>query len=256
MTTLELLSHLKKSGVKLWVEGDQLHSNAAAGLLSAQLCRLLSERADEIVAFLREAQGVTRSTLPPLSPVSRDQELPLSFAQQRLWFLDQLEPGGFAYNIPVGLRISGPLNPRALERSLNEIVKRHEILRTTFPLVRGKPVQKIAPYQPFSIPISAVETMAGQERDSQVRQMLIQEARHAFDLAMGPLLRAKLWRLDAAEHVLLLNLHHIISDLWSIGILLQEFARFYEAFSQGTAPSLPGMPVQYADFAHWQRSWL
>ncbi len=193
---------------------------------------------------------------PPILPVPRDGDLPLSFAQQRLWFIDQLEPGNSAYNFPAAVRLRGSLNVAALERSVNEIVKRHEALRTTFATVDGRPVQVIAPTLTVKPPIVNLQELPESEREAEVRRLAIEEAQRPFNLAQGPLLRVTLLRLAEEEHVGLLTMHHIVSDGWSTGILIREMAVLYEAFSCGNSSPLPELPIQYADFAYWQRQWL
>ncbi|MCU0507750.1 MAG: amino acid adenylation domain-containing protein [Anaerolineae bacterium] len=200
---------------------------------------------------------------PPINPLPREPDadgnvrLPLSFAQQRLWFLDQLEPGGSLYNIPSAVRLNGTLDLKALRRTFEALVVRHESLRTTFETVDGKPMQVIGPPAPLALPVVDIgETGLGLEEDA-VTRFAVEEARKPFDLARGPLLRAMLLRLSDADHVLLLTMHHIISDGWSTGVVIREFAQLYAAFAAGDeAPHLPSLETQYADYALWQRSWL
>ncbi|MGZ3460459.1 MAG: condensation domain-containing protein, partial [Archangium sp.] len=194
--------------------------------------------------------------VPALVPVSREGELPLSFAQQRLWFLEQLAPGGFSYNVPFATRLKGRLDVAALERSLGELVRRHEALRTTFAQVDGQPVQRIAPEPSFALPVESLEVLPEGERERAARHRAEAEARRPFDLEKGPLVRARLLRLSEDDQVLLLVMHHIVCDGWSLGVLLHELATMYRAFSQGEVPALPVLPVQYADYAQWQREWL
>lgn len=192
----------------------------------------------------------------PIVPVPRDGELPLSFAQQRLWFIDQLEPGGSVYNFPAAVRLKGPLNVAALKHSLHEIVKRHEALRTTFAIVDGRPVQVIAPLLTLPLPIVDLRYLSETEREFEVQRRATNEAQRPFDLAEGPLVRTTVLRLGENEHVGLLTMHHIVSDGWSTGILIREMAVLYDAFCSDRPASLPQLPIQYADFAHWQRDWL
>jgi len=193
---------------------------------------------------------------PPILPVPRNGDLALSFAQQRLWFFDQLEPGLSAYNIPAAVRLKGPLNLAALEQSLNEIVKRHESLRTTFGKVEGRPMQAIAPTLTINLPVVDLRKLPAGERETEVRRLVTAEAQRPFDLSQGPLLRGTVLRLGDEEHVGLLTMHHIVSDGWSTGILIREMATLYVAFCAGGSSPLPTLPIQYADFAHWQRQWL
>ncbi|MDZ7307315.1 MAG: amino acid adenylation domain-containing protein [candidate division KSB1 bacterium] len=196
--------------------------------------------------------------VPPLMPLPRADgaELPLSFAQQRLWFLDQLQPGGAFYNIPTALRINGKLERAALTAALNKIVRRHETLRTTFASRDGRPVQIIAPATVVTIPLVDLTALPAGQSEQEVRRLAADEARQPFDLAAGPLWRCRLLRLGPQEHVLLLTLHHIIADGWSMGVLVQEVAQAYAAALAGKEPGLPDLPIQYADYAAWQRQWL
>ena len=193
---------------------------------------------------------------PPILPVPRNNDLPLSFAQQRLWFFDQLVPGLSAYNLPAAVQLKGPLNLPALEQSINEIVKRHESLRTTIGKVDGRPTQLIAPSLTIGLPVVDLRKLPPGERECQVRRLVTAEAQRPFDLSQGPLIRATVLRLADDEHVGLLSMHHIISDGWSTGILVRELATLYTAFSVGGSSALPALPVQYADFAQWQRRWF
>src|ERR1700693_1496243 len=174
---------------------------------------------------------------------------PLTFPQQRLWFLDQLEPHATPYLIPWSIRMNGTLNVDALRDSLNEIVKRHEILRTTFSAVDGQPTQVIAPS--LYIPLPVVDLSEFSEREKQAQQLASAEAQTPFDLKTGPLVRAQLLRLAAAEHILLLTLHHIIFDGWSRRILVRELATLYEAYCAGAPSPLSDVALQYADYAVW-----
>jgi hypothetical protein len=182
---------------------------------------------------------------------------PLSFAQQRLWFLDQMSPGAPVYNVPLACRITGPLAVGALEGALQAVVRRHDTLRTTFVTEEGGvPVQLVAPE--LSVPLLAVDvsTPPGKEPESEVRRLAVEEAQRPFDLAHGPLVRATLLRLGEQEHVLLLTLHHLISDGWSLGVLLRDVLAFYEGFTTDSTPALPELSIQYGDYAAWQRRWL
>ncbi|WP_445304857.1 amino acid adenylation domain-containing protein [Microcoleus sp. Pol17C2] len=181
---------------------------------------------------------------------------PTSFAQQRLWFIDQLEPGNPFYNLPAAVLLKGRLNVVVLERSFKEIVRRHEALRTTFSTVDGQPVQVVGQQFNFGLQVLDLQKLSESEREEKVKQLAAEEASKPFDLTKGPLLRASLLQLDAEEYVLLLTLHHIIFDGWSIGVFLQELAALYEAFLIGKPSPLPELSIQYADFAIWQREWL
>jgi amino acid adenylation domain-containing protein len=181
---------------------------------------------------------------------------PLSFAQQRLWFLDQLQPGRPLYNVPCRAWLHGPLDVPALRRALAEVVARHESLRTTFPATNGEPIQAIAAEVTCDLPLEDLTSVPAAHREAEVRRRATEEARHPFDLAQGPLVRARLLRLAHDEHALVLMLHHIVADGWAVGVLFRELGTLYEAFSQGRISPLPALPIQYADYAATQRAWL
>ena len=181
---------------------------------------------------------------------------PASFAQQRLWFLDQLLPGTSFYNVPTVIRLVGVLNLAALTRSVNEIIRRHEVLRTTFGMVEGQPIQAIAPVLSVSLPLINLQELPAAARQQEANRLVTEETERPFNLSQGPLLRLLLLQLNQAEYLLLLNLHHIVFDDWSLGVLIRELGSLYTAFSSGKFSPLPELPIQYADFAIWQREWL
>jgi acyl carrier protein len=200
--------------------------------------------------------GGRRRDVPPLRSLPRTQDFPLSFAQQRLWFLDQLDPGNTAYLIPSVQQLYGVLDSAALERSLEELVRRHEVLRTTFLVRADQPVQIIHPADTYRLPLVDLSGLEQEERVSEARQLAGKEARLSCDLTQGPLLRTRLLRLHSEEHVLLLTMHHIIADGWSNDVFYRELAALYRAFATGEPSPLPPLLIQYADFAVWQRQWL
>ncbi|MEH1936773.1 MAG: amino acid adenylation domain-containing protein [Nostoc sp.] len=251
MTIIEFVSYLNSLGIKIWLEGDQLNYRAPKGVMNPDLKNKLLGRKSEILAFLEEAKNATDSSEPILS-IERSGELPLSFAQQRMWFLYQLESQSPFYNEGLQLRVEGVLNVEALGQSINEIIRRHEILRTTFPAVDGKPLQVISPSLTIAIPILDLQGL----KESEVQQIVTKEARQPFDLSNGPLLRVTLLRLGSESYVLVLIMHHIITDGWSMGIFIQELSILYRAFTLASPLLLPELPIQYADFAVWQRQWL
>ncbi len=206
----------------------------------------------------REGEVNKKSLSPGIVRVDRNLPLPLSWAQQRLWFLSQLDQAaGAAYHMPVALRLTGTLNRGALQATLDRIVARHEILRTTFVSSNGTPMQSIAPADSGFVLIEhdlrAIDATA---RAEAVTQLGVSEARAPFDLAVGPLIRGRLLSLAADEHVLLVTKHHIISDGWSVGVLVREVTALYTAFSHDQPDPLPPLAIQYADYASWQRQWL
>jgi amino acid adenylation domain-containing protein len=204
------------------------------------------------------AQLTTEIAIPSvsISQVQKAEVYPLSFAQQRLWFLDRLESGNPAYNIFLGVRFEGHLDITLLQESLNEIVRRHETLRTTFTTINGQPVQVIAPSLAQTISVVDCQIISESKRETEIQQLVTQEIKQPFDLTKGSLLRAKILRLAQHEHIFVLVMHHIISDGWSVEVLLQEIALTYKAFRTGTFLPLPNLSIQYKDFASWQRQWL
>jgi amino acid adenylation domain-containing protein/non-ribosomal peptide synthase protein (TIGR01720 family) len=209
--------------------------------------------AERVEAALREGEG---PEAPPVVPVPRDAPLPLSFSQERLWFLDQLEPDSAAYNVPTGLRLGGRLDVPALEHALRALAQRHEVLRTTFTTVGGKPVQVVHDEVQIKLAVDDLCGLPADTRETVARREAEVEAQRPFDLAKGPLVRARLLRLAPEDHVLLLTMHHIVSDAWTRGILSHEIAALYTSFHTGKPHGLRALPVQYADYAAWQRGWL
>lgn len=189
-------------------------------------------------------------------PIERGAALPLSFAQQRLWFLDQLESQNAFYNIATVIRLEGALDMDALSETLNEVVRRHEVLRTYFKVVDGTPMQVIATQLPMTLSLTDLGSISSGEREARAQRLAQDEAQTPFDLSRGPLIRARLLRLQEREHIVLLTLHHIVSDGWSVGVLVQEVAALYAAYVRGEPSPLTELAIQYVDFAHWQRQWL
>jgi amino acid adenylation domain-containing protein len=200
--------------------------------------------------------GEARPGAPRLEARERDRPPPLSFAQQRLWFLAQLEPDSSFYNIAAPVRMAGGVDVEALRRSLDALVARHESLRTTFQVIDDEPVQVIAPSLPLDLPVVDLTDLPGPAREEEARRLTTLDAQEPFDLVHGPLIRARLIELEAAEHILLLTVHHIVSDGWSMDVLFRDLSALYEAHRDGTAPALPELAVQYADFSLWQRDVL
>lgn len=202
-----------------------------------------------IAGLAVQLDKATRTTAPPLRRLASEQRLRLSFAQERLWFLSRYDAEVSLYNVPAVLRLKGTLNKKALHASLQEIVARHEVLRSSFSEIDGVAIPNIAPAA--DLPILVVEIA-----ETEMEQFLRQQARLPFDLATGPVIRALLLQLGSQDHVLLIVLHHIVCDGWSLGIMLQELSELYDAFSRGAASPLAPLSIQYADFAVWQREWL
>ncbi len=223
--------------------------------LAAQIEQGLLARSDS----LSDAEGErsrASSAASAIHPRQQQGPLALSFAQESLWLVDQLAPGNVAYNLPWALRLEGPLNVGALEQALTEVGRRHETLRTTFPVIENRPTQAIAPTLDLSLAVEDVPPFPEAEREQYVRQRLAAEIARPFDLARGPLLRCQLLRLAENQHLLFLLVHHIIADEWSKNILLRELTALYSAFAAGAPATLPDLPIQYADYALWQRERL
>src|SRR6185295_10357789 len=205
---------------------------------------------------LARREGVLGAAAGELKRVARTAPMPLSFAQQRLWFLSKLEPESPLYNTRYVVMLTGRLDVDALRKTLDELVRRHEALRTTFIEVDGTPLQVIAPHQPSELKITDLTALDEESQELQVRSLDVEEENHPFDLAAGPLFRATLLKLSAERHVAMFTAHHINSDFWSMGVLAREVAQLYGAFVQGESSPLPELEIQYADFAYWQRQWL
>ncbi|MBL1179046.1 amino acid adenylation domain-containing protein [Pantanalinema sp. GBBB05] len=273
-TITELVSHLDSLDVQLIVEGDRdlpqtnmrLRCTAPLGTLTPELRQELSDRKAELISYLHHSssedgvgQGDRQVGEPPVSPtpyVPGSSSFPLSFAQQRLWFLDQLAPGNPFYNVPAAIRLTGTLDQPVLERSFNEIVRRHAALRTTFTAVDGQPVQVIKRHTKVDLPVVNLSTVPPPEREQISQQLATSEAQRPFNLTTDSLLRLTLLQLSSTEAVLLLTLHHIVADGWSLGVLIRELADCYTAFVEGRSPDLSPLPIQYTDFVSWQRHWL
>jgi amino acid adenylation domain-containing protein len=210
----------------------------------------------ELSARVEALRRAELPVLPPVVPVGRTGPLPLSFAQERLWFLDRLEPGSAFYNVPAALRLGGALDRPALERALGEIVRRHEALRTVFAEAEGGPVQAVAPFDGFALPVEDVSMLGEAEREAEAQRRATESATRPFDLAAGPLFRAELLRLADDDHVLLLCMHHVVGDAWSLDVLFRELSVLYGAYLEGRPSPLPELPVQYPDHAVWQREQL
>ncbi|HEX5716983.1 MAG TPA: condensation domain-containing protein, partial [Thermoanaerobaculia bacterium] len=255
-TIVQLLAGVRDRGVKLWAEGEKLSFSAPQGVLTPELKADLAERKAEILVFLRQGQASAPAAGPVPRALPAGAPVPLSFAQQRLWFLDQLNPGSAEYNITRAVRLSGALRVYVLGRAVAEVIRRHSVLRTTFGTAGGVPVQVVAPS--LALPLSVVDLRAlpPDERLAEARSLIDREGRRPFDLARGPLLRLNLLRLEDGEHVAGSTMHHVISDGWSTGLLFREMGLLYEAFLAGRPSPLPELPIQYADFALWQRGQL
>ena len=249
MSVVAFLTELRRQGIKLVAEGDRLRCLAPKGVLTPAIQRDIVARKAELLAALAD-----RPVAPALVAVPRSAPLPLSFGQERLWFLAQLEADSTAHNIFSAIRFRRDMNVRALERSLTEVVRRHEVLRTTFPMHDGELSARIEPPAPVTLPVIDLRTLTPLERDEEVDRVKRECAAQTFDLQRGPLVTFTLVRLADADWELLVAQHHIITDRWSLGLLLNEIQRHYDAFAAGAPPPLPDLAFQYVDFASWQRA--
>ena len=211
----------------------------------------LTAEKEALFALLLEREGFSR--WQKITPRRDLREAPLSFAQRRLLFLQQLDPDSPTYNLPLVFRITGNLNVSVLERTLTEIVRRHEVLRTTFHMNGNEQVQVIQPA--CEVSVAVIDHLPEAEREAEVQQFTVTEVRRPFDLERGPLLRTKLLRFADDDHVACFTVHHIASDGWSTGLLISEVQALYQAYSEGRPSPLPELPIQYADFARWQHDW-
>jgi len=250
VTAIELIARLRERGIRIAARDGELEIDAPRGALDAELRGLLVKFKPDLLRLLSWSRRSVREI--PLEPAGRDAALPLSWSQQRLWFLDQLEPASAAYNISWTVRLHGELHTPALEAALSSLVRRHETLRTRFPSEDGEPRQVIEP----AVEVSIVAEDQSGAPDEQLRARLNQLAAGTFDLANGPLMRMALLKLGEQEHILLVVIHHIVADGASMRILFRELAALYEANITGGEAALPELAVQYADYAVWQRRWL
>ncbi len=255
-TIVEFVCYLQSLGITLEADENRLRAQAPEGVLNATLRQEIGDRKPELLQFLQQAKQSKSTDYLPIQPVARDGHLPLSFAQQRLWFLHYLSPDSRSYNTLEILQIEGNLNLTVLEQSLGELINRHEIFRTTFPTVSGEPIQAIAMPSSFRLKVDNYQDLSPNEQSTKIQQVAELEAGQAFDLTVGPLIQFKLLQLSPQKSVLLLKMHHIIYDGWSFGILIRELSALYEAFLKNLANPLPALSIQYADFAVWQRQYL
>ncbi|WP_414624617.1 amino acid adenylation domain-containing protein [Calothrix sp. CCY 0018] len=252
MNLNQFLTELSDLGVKLWTDGDQLRVRSPKGTLTQKQRDLLTLHKTELVTLLRSSNMSASNINLPLVRVERELDLPVSFAQQMMWFLYQMDRESPLYNASFSVRIIGSLSVTALEQSINEIIRRHEVLRTTFLTVQGIPVQAIAPTFTITLPVVDLQGLL----ETEVQQVVTKSVRQPFDLSIGSLLRVTLLRLEPESHLLILTMHHIITDGWSIKIFFKELGVLYQAFTAGKPSPLSELTIQYVDFAVWQRQWL
>jgi aspartate racemase len=257
MKTLDaLLFELSQKDAHLWLEGDRLRYRAAKDAITPDLLAVIKDRKAEIVQFLRQATGISSSQLPPIVKIDRSGTLPLSFGQQRLWYLHQFEPDSSSNNVPVVVRFNGILNIAVLEQSLQAVTRRHEVLRTRFPSVGDQSTQVIEPDVDLTLPVIDLRYLQAEKREAEALKLATEEAHRPFDLAKSPILRVLLLQLSDDEYLLVWNMHCIICDGASSDVFYQDLTAIYAAFIDGKPSPLKELPTQYVDFAHWQRQWL
>ncbi|MFI0942889.1 MupA/Atu3671 family FMN-dependent luciferase-like monooxygenase [Streptomyces sp. NPDC021020] len=253
MRVVELLARLRTAGVEVWADGDLLRFSAPPGALTPELRAALGEHKQEVLEILRRGADPAREDRP-LAPVPHDGPLPVSLQQRRMWFFEQVHPGTATYHMSARWRIAGPLDTAALARCLGEVARRHGTLRTAFRLDGGEPVQQVQAAVELPLPVTDLTGLPEAEREERAACLVAEDVARPFDLGRPPLLRALLLRTGAEEWTLALTVHHIIADMWSVDVLLKEIAALYPG-GAGTS-GLPALPVQYADFAVWQRARL
>jgi amino acid adenylation domain-containing protein len=256
-TAVALMKQLRSLGVQLNLEGDVLRLNAPKGTLTPELQSALRASKPELVELLRSLQQSRGNDIgAPMPTVDRRKQMPLSFAQQRIWFLQQMEPESVAYNLVSMLRMAGYLDSEALEQALHHILLRHEALRTCFVQSDGSPYTIIADGSDWRLQKPTLDRRKGETLEQSVTRFAEETTQKPFNLETGPLFRAYLLKIDAQEHILVLSIHHIVSDGWSMGVFVREFTECYRAFRMKEVPQLAELHVQYVDYAEWQRKWL
>jgi len=249
LSTRDLIVKLRALGVKLSVDNGELRVSAPKGVLTPELRSELATHKEQLLELLNAGDATKRPAATRIARADRSQPVPLSFGQRRMWFLEEFEGGTSIYNIAWAMRLRGKLHVAALEGAVNDLVARHESLRTTFVADAGEPVQVIAPTLQLKLERSMLNT-ADQQK---IQQTLSAWSTETFDLRTGPLLKARLIELGPDDHVLMLVIHHIVSDAWSLDVLQRELVAFYIARSNGTAAGLADLPIQFADYAVWQQ---
>jgi amino acid adenylation domain-containing protein len=255
MTTVQFLNHLRDKNIKVWIEGEKLRFRAPNDVLTAELRAELTQRKPEMMRLLQELVDDS-ADIPAILRSPREREIPLSFAQQQLWLLAQMKGASEAYHVSGGIRLRGNLDLAALRSALNRILARHEALRTTFGLIEGEPTQIISPVAESRFLLVEHDLRLDTNFQAALDALANEEAAAPFDLETGPLVRGRLIRCADQEYILLVTMHHIVSDGWSMGILANELSVLYAVFREGRKDPLPELDIQYADYAIWQRRWV
>ena len=252
LSTLDFLSHLRGLDIHLTVQDERLACSAPKGILNAELTAELKARKPEILEFLRTTTHSSVSNTP-IVPVHRDGQITPSLAQQRLWFLEQFDQDSTAYNMPFGIRFRGALDRDALRRGFQEVIRRHEILRTRLINVDGVPKGFLQPASDWNIDVRSLLATPAHQREDELKRIVAEEVRRKFDLTRDVLARACLVELGAEDHALIVTIHHIAADGQSVAIFTSELTHLYDAFQRGKASPLPDLPLQYSDYADWHR---
>ena len=256
MNTLEFLTSLRKADIAITLNDDALEIDAPSGKVTESLKNELKLRKKEILDFLRETNKACETEGGPITPIARDKDILLSPSQERVWSLVQLMPENPSFNMHIAYTIRGPLDTLVLEKSLQEIIQRHEILRTTFSSINGYPVQVISPEVTFTLSRVDLRGVDGKTQSLKIEQLANLEAKKPFDLTRGPLIRAGLLEVNDQLHVFMITMHHIISDGWSFFMFFNELTALYEVSVSHKKKLLPNLQIQYADFSRWHRKWL
>lgn len=253
MNVIEFLSTLAKKDIRLWLEGENLRFSAPEGVFTGELRNEVVKRKAEIIAFLKQAQKLSDA---PIARADRAQDLVLSFGQRRMWILAQLNPNDVTYNMASALALKGPVRLDLLEKTFATIVQRHESLRTRFVEKDGATSQVVDDFNGWTLNTDDLSELAAEAQDNAVQQALDREVLTPFNLATGPLFRVQVLKRGAEDHVLVVGMHHIVSDGWSMDVLVKELITLYVSFAAGHASPLPALTVQFADFAAWQHQWM
>ena len=257
MTPENLLIYLEQRDIRLWCYEGKLRCDAPKGILTAEIRQQITEHKADLLRLLAKHPPAPSANPQPLSSIARTDELPLSFSQQRIWALSRVDPeSNVTGNLPFGFRISGALNVAALAQSINHLIQRHAVLRTGCQTVQARPVQATLPVSYVPLPMHDLRYLLSNEKTAAIRQFAQQATATPFNLAEPPLLHACLLHTDEAEYLWFLTTHVYVFDGWSTAILLQEIATLYADCCANRAPTLPPLPVQYGDFAHWHRQWF
>lgn len=253
--SLEIYEQARNNNIVLYLKGEQLAYVSEEGGFPSQLKEQIREHKDSIICFLKQMREKERVKKDPMliTPVKDKSLLPLSYAQQGLWFVDKLEGGSSQYNIPAAFRLRGCLNIDAIHRALDALVERHEVLRSVFVVENGEPFQRVTTVERIAFPVIDLSGMSAARRQQEIDKLLTEEMGKTFDLSKDLMLRAKLLRFSDDEHIMMFTMHHIVSDGWSQAVLVKEFVHLYDSYSRGVSNRLPTLEIQYGDYANWQR---